>query len=88
MLSLNNADFMGLPDRGRIAVGLKADLNVIELSRLGLGSPHLVRDLPAGGKRFLQAAHGYRATVVSGAITLRDDQLTGNRPGRVIRAGN
>lgn len=88
MLSRNNAEFIGLHDRGRIAVGLKADLNVIDLKQLSLGSPHLVRDLPAGGKRFLQAAHGYRATVVSGAITLRDDQLTGNRPGRVIRAGN
>ncbi len=87
MLSRNNAEFIGLHDRGRIAVGLKADLNVIDLAKLSLESPRLVRDLPAGGKRFLQAAHGYRATVVSGTVTLKDDQLTGERPGRVIRAG-
>ncbi len=88
MLSRNNADFIGLHDRGRIRPGQKADLNVIDLTKLRLGSPHLVRDLPAGGKRFLQSAEGYRATVVSGVVTLRDDQLTGARPGRLIRALN
>ena len=88
MLTRDNADHIGLLDRGRIAVGLKADLNVIDLAKLSLESPRLVRDLPAGGKRFLQPAHGYRATVVSGTVTLSNDQLTGLRPGRVIRAGN
>jgi N-acyl-D-aspartate/D-glutamate deacylase len=87
MLSRNNADFVGLHDRGRIAAGLKADLNVIDLPALRLESPRLVRDLPAGGKRFLQAAHGYRATLVSGVVTVRNDTLTGERPGRLIRAG-
>jgi len=87
MLSRKNAEFIGLHDRGRIAAGLKADLNVIDLAKLRLESPRLVRDLPAGGKRFLQAAHGYRATVVSGEVTLRDDELTGARPGRLVRAG-
>ena len=87
MLSRNNAEFIGLRDRGRIAAGLKADVNVIDMQELGLESPHLVRDLPAGGKRFLQSARGYRATIVSGAVTLRHGQLTGDRPGRVIRAG-
>ncbi len=86
MLTRGNADFLGLHDRGRIAVGLKADLNVIDLAELRLQAPRLTRDLPAGGKRFLQAARGYRATVVSGAVTLKNDQLTGERPGRVIRA--
>jgi N-acyl-D-aspartate/D-glutamate deacylase len=88
MLSRNNAEFIGLHDRGRIGPGLKADLNVIDLTSLRLKSPRLVRDLPAGGRRFLQAAQGYRATVVSGVVTLRDDQLTGARPGRLVRAGN
>jgi N-acyl-D-aspartate/D-glutamate deacylase len=88
MLSRNNAKFVGLEDRGVIAPGIKADLNVIELDRLSLESPHLVRDLPAGGKRFLQSAKGYRATVVSGVVTLRDDRLTGARPGRLVRAGH
>jgi N-acyl-D-aspartate/D-glutamate deacylase len=87
MLTWNNADFIGLRDRGRIRVGMKADLNVIDLESLGLGAPRLVRDLPGGGKRFLQAAHGYRASVVSGVVTLEDDRLTGARPGRLIRAG-
>ncbi|MEO8500234.1 MAG: amidohydrolase family protein, partial [Vicinamibacteria bacterium] len=88
MLSRSNAAFIGLRDRGTIAPGMKADLNVIDLAKLGLEAPRLVRDLPAGGKRFLQAAHGYRATVVSGTITLRDDRLSGARPGRLIRAGH
>jgi len=88
MLSRNNAMFVGLEDRGVIAPGMKADLNVIELDRLSLESPHLVRDLPAGGKRFLQSAKGYRATMVSGVVTLRDDRLTGERPGRLVRAGH
>jgi len=87
MLSARNADFMGLSDRGRIAAGLKADINVIDLARLGLESPRLVRDLPAGGKRFLQSARGYRTTIVSGDVTLQEDALTGARPGRLIRAG-
>jgi N-acyl-D-aspartate/D-glutamate deacylase len=88
MLTRGNADFLGLHDRGRIAVGLKADLNVIDLGELRLEAPRLARDLPGGGKRFLQTAHGYRATVVSGAVTLKNDQLTGDRPGRLIRAGS
>lgn len=86
MLSRNNAEFVGLHDRGTITTGSKADLNVIDLANLSLETPRLVRDLPAGGKRFLQAAHGYRATVVSGAVTLENDRLTGARPGRLIRA--
>jgi len=88
MLSRNNAEFIRLHDRGKIVAGLKADLNVIDLASLRLDSPRLVRDLPAGGKRFLQAAHGYRATVVSGVVTLREDELTGARPGRLVRAGH
>lgn len=87
MLTKRNADFVGLRDRGEIGLGRKADINVIDLSRLSLASPRLVRDLPAGGKRFLQPAKGYRASIVSGQITLKDDVLTGARPGRVVRAG-
>jgi N-acyl-D-aspartate/D-glutamate deacylase len=86
MLTRRNAEFVGLRDRGALAVGLKADINVIDLEALNLDSPRLVRDLPAGGKRFLQPARGYRATVVSGAVTLKDDRLTGARPGRLVRA--
>jgi N-acyl-D-aspartate/D-glutamate deacylase len=83
-----NAEFIGLSDRGTVAVGRRADLNVIDLSRLRLRRPRLVADLPAGGKRFLQDAEGYRATLVAGVPTLKDDRLTGARPGRLVRLGS
>jgi N-acyl-D-aspartate/D-glutamate deacylase len=85
MLSSRNAQFLGMRDRGALAPGMKADVNVIDMQHLGLEAPRLVRDLPGDGKRFLQRARGYRATVVSGVATLRDDQLTGARPGRLVR---
>jgi N-acyl-D-aspartate/D-glutamate deacylase len=85
MLTAENARYMGFHDRGTIAVGKKADLNVIDHARLRLRRPGLVRDLPAGGKRLLQRAEGYRATIVSGAIVIEDDMLTAARPGRLVR---
>ncbi len=81
------AEMMGFTDRGTIELGKKADLNVIDFERLSLAPPHLVADLPAGGRRFLQEARGYRATVVSGVVVAEHDQLTGARPGRVVRVG-
>jgi N-acyl-D-aspartate/D-glutamate deacylase len=81
------ADYLGLADRGRIAEGQRADLNLIELDRLALHKPRLLRDLPAGGKRFLQDADGYRATLVRGEIIAQDGRLTGALPGRLVRAG-
>lgn len=72
-------------DRGRIAPGMKADLNVIDLDRLKLFSPHVVHDLPAGGKRLMQKAEGYAATIVSGTPILRNGEDTGARPGRLVR---
>jgi N-acyl-D-aspartate/D-glutamate deacylase len=71
----------------RRAVGLRADLNVIDLAKLRLFTPHLVRDLPAGGHRLLQSASGYRATLVAGHTILQDDQLTDALPGRLVRLG-
>ncbi len=85
-LTAEPARFLGLHDRGRLAPGLRADLNVIDFDHLQLGKPTLHADLPAGGKRFLQAAEGYLATVVNGTVTLRNNQLTGNWPGRVVRS--
>lgn len=79
------AAWLGLHDRGLLRVGRRADLNVIDLPALALHRPHLVRDLPAGGKRFLQAATGYRATVVRGEVIARDGVLTDARPGRLAR---
>ncbi len=86
-LSADNADFLGLADRGRIAVGKKADINIIDHAGLQLHRPHIVYDLPGGGRRLVQDADGYRATIVSGAIIQRDGKPTGLRPGRLVRGG-
>jgi N-acyl-D-aspartate/D-glutamate deacylase len=81
----SNARLFGLNDRGSIEVGKRADINVIDLERLGLGKLHVHRDLPAGGSRILQPAHGYVGTFVAGVKTRENDRDTGARPGRVIR---
>jgi len=75
----------GLSDRGLIAPGLRADLNLIDLAGLTLHRPRIEYDLPAGGKRFLQSATGYRHTFVAGVETVRDDTPTGATPGRLVR---
>ena len=80
------AGIVGLTDRGTIEVGKRADVNVIDLDRLTLAAPRPVDDLPAGGRRILQPATGYVATVVNGVVTRRDDTDTGARPGRLVRA--
>jgi N-acyl-D-aspartate/D-glutamate deacylase len=85
MLTSRPASAVGLNDRGRIAPGLKADLNVIDLDALAIERPRIVHDLPAGGRRFLQSARGYRATIVSGEVTRREDRATGALPGRLVR---
>lgn len=87
MLTHDTSRFIGLHDRGTIAVGQRADLNVIDYDNLALLRPRLVADLPAGGKRLLQDARGYRATFVLGQKTLGDGVLTGKRPGRLARIG-
>ena len=84
-LTSDTADAAGLGDRGRIAPGLKADLNVIDYDRLGFGRPYVTHDLPAGGKRLLQKASGYDTTVLSGQITYRHGEPTGALPGRVVK---
>jgi len=76
---------VGLDDRGTLEVGRKADLNVIDFERLALHAPRAVDDLPAGGRRILQDATGYVATIVSGVVTRRHDRDTGARPGRLVR---
>jgi len=82
----SNARLFGLHDRGVIAPGKRADLNVIDLDSLSLGALRVAEDLPAGGKRILQPASGYLATFVNGVRTRANDEDTGARPGRVIRA--
>ena len=82
------AEVVGLTDRGTLEVGRKADVNVIDLDHLTLRPPHPADDLPAGGRRILQNASGYVATIVSGVVTRRDDSDTGARPGRLVRASH
>jgi N-acyl-D-aspartate/D-glutamate deacylase len=84
-LSRDTARVIGLNDRGLIKPGYRADLNVIDFDRLKLNMPKVVHDLPAGGRRILQRASGYDATIVKGAIISRDGQETGARPGRLVR---
>ena len=81
-----NARLHGLHDRGSIEVGKRADLNVIDHENLGVGPPQPHHDLPAGGTRLMQPVQGYVATMVNGVPTRRNDQDTGNRPGRVVRS--
>jgi N-acyl-D-aspartate/D-glutamate deacylase len=84
-LTSDTAGAAGLGDRGVIAVGKKADLNVINYDRLSFGRPYVTYDLPAGGKRLLQKANGYDATIVSGIVTYRDGTATGALPGQLIK---
>jgi N-acyl-D-aspartate/D-glutamate deacylase len=81
------ADFFGFADRGRLAPGLKADVNVIDFERLRLHVPEIRYDLPAGGRRLVQRVDGYIATLVSGTPVFEHGQYTGATPGRLVRAG-
>jgi N-acyl-D-aspartate/D-glutamate deacylase len=84
-LSSDTANAAGLGDRGVIALGKKADLNVIDHDRIAFGRPYVTYDLPAGGKRLLQKADGYDATIVSGTVTYRNGEPTGALPGRMVK---
>jgi len=81
----DTAVLYGLLDRGLIAPGLRADLNVIDFDKLRLHMPEMRSDLPAGGRRFVQGADGYLATIVAGEVVRRNGEATGNLPGRLIR---
>src|SRR3546814_21088938 len=81
-LTSDTAGAAGLGDRGVIAVGKKADLNVIDYDRVGFDRPYVTFALPAGGRRLLQQSDGYEAPVVSGAVTYRGGEATGALPGR------
>lgn len=81
----DTAMLYGLEDRGLLAPGYLADLNVIDMDKIKLGKPWLAFDLPAGGKRLLQKADGYVATIKSGEVTFRDGEMQGPTPGGVIR---
>ena len=77
----------GLTDRGRIEVGKRADLNIVDLENMRLHPPHMVFDLPAGGRRLVQDVDGYDLTIVAGEVTFEKGKPTGARPGRLVRAG-
>jgi N-acyl-D-aspartate/D-glutamate deacylase len=79
------AELIGLRDRGLIAPGMKADLNLIDHANLYLAPPAIVNDLPAGGRRLMQTARGYVATIVSGQVVIERDRPTGALPGRLLR---
>ena len=84
-LCRDTAKAVGLSDRGILAPGFKADLNVFDIDRLHLHAPEVTHDLPSGGRRLVQRADGYAATIVSGTVVQRDGTPTGALPGRLVR---
>ncbi len=84
-LTTDTADAAGLGDRGRIKVGMKGDLNVIDWDKLDFEAPYVTKDLPAGGSRLMQGASGYVYTIVSGEVTFQDGKATGALPGKLVR---
>lgn len=86
-LSRDAAQLVGMDDRGLIAPGCKADMNVIDYDRLQCGVPYIATDLPGGGRRLLQDATGYVATLVSGVLTYEQGEASGALPGRLVRCG-
>ena len=85
MLTAKQAKVLDLKDRGTLQVGLKADINVIDINRVGERHAQRVYDFPHGAPRLLQRAAGYRNTIVNGRVILENDELTGERGGRVLR---
>jgi N-acyl-D-aspartate/D-glutamate deacylase len=85
-LTSDTADLFGIADRGVLREGAFADVNVIDLDGLSLRLPEYVHDFPGGAGRYIQRADGYRATIVNGVTTLRDDELVGATPGVTLRS--
>jgi N-acyl-D-aspartate/D-glutamate deacylase len=81
----DTARLYGLNDRGQLLPGMLADINLIDMKTLNLGKPWMAFDLPAGGKRLLQKATGYRMTIKNGVVTFRDGEMTGELPGSLVR---
>jgi N-acyl-D-aspartate/D-glutamate deacylase len=81
----DTAALVGLHDRGQLVAGHRADINVIDLDVLAIGAPEMLHDLPAGGRRLVQRATGYRATLVAGEVVTRNGEPTGALPGRLLR---
>ena len=81
------AELYGITDRGLVAPGMRADLNLIDYEQLGFDVPRMAHDLPAGGRRIVQKARGYVGTWVAGVRTVAHDEFTGATPGKLLRAG-
>ena len=86
-LTSDTAKAYGLNDRGQLKEGLLADINIIDFENLRLFRPEAIHDLPAGGRRLVQRAQGYRYTVKSGQVTFEDGEHTGALPGSLVRGG-
>lgn len=86
-MTQDTASVYGMTDRGVLAAGYKADINIIDYDALSLEDPEMVYDLPAGGRRLIQRAQGYRATICSGVVTYENGEHTGEYPGRLVRGG-
>ena len=84
-MTSDTARLYGLHDRGALRPGMKGDVNIIDLENLQLRVPELAHDLPADGRRLIQKADGFVATIVSGEVIMRDGEETGARPGQLIR---
>ncbi|MAQ13972.1 MAG: amidohydrolase [Sandaracinus sp.] len=87
MQAHDTARFIGLTDRGTLAKGQRADINIIDFEKLRLKHPVMQQDLPAGGQRLMQYAEGYVATLVAGTTIAENGRLTGAHPGHLVRAG-
>jgi N-acyl-D-aspartate/D-glutamate deacylase len=83
--TFDTAELYGLHDRGILKPGYRADINVIDYDKLAVEMPAIVEDLPAGGSRFMQKACGYDYTIVNGEVTIKNGEMTGARPGKLIR---
>jgi N-acyl-D-aspartate/D-glutamate deacylase len=81
----DTAELYGLSDRGTLAPGMKADINLIDFDNLRLHPPEMVFDLPAGGRRFVQRVDGYNYTIVSGEVIYERGEPTGAMPGKIVR---
>ena len=84
-LTSDNANAIGLQDRGVLKVGKKADLNIIDFSKLKIKKPEVLYDLPTGGRRMVQRIEGYDATIVSGEVVSKMGVPTEALPGRLVR---
>ena len=85
MLTGAQARILGFADRGTLAVGMRADINVIDTDTVAEGQPKLVNDFPRGVPRLIQKSRGYRATICNGRVIVSEGELTGERAGQVLR---